>query len=149
MKKVIDGEDSGGITTAVDWKGGGGFRYYRLAPALLEKDKWGNWVISKEYDANMLASAMAKHEGFVYNPNDTLYWKQGKSTEKDYIFTTTNFITIEYLDSIHEEMLPDESLLICCKSFQDACQDDTLTSPSRRSPTCFSDDVSLGEMTTA
>jgi adenine-specific DNA-methyltransferase len=123
MKKVIDGEDPGGITKAVDWKGGGGFRYYRLAPSLLEKDKWGNWVISKDYDGTMLASAMAKHEGFVYNPDETLYWKQGKSTEKDYIFTTTNFITIEYLDSIHEEMLSDESLLICCKSFQEACED--------------------------
>jgi adenine-specific DNA-methyltransferase len=71
----------------------------------------------------MLASAMATHEGFVYNPDETFYWKQGKSTEKDYIFTTTNFITIEYLDSIHEEMEPDESLLICCKSFQKACED--------------------------
>ena len=71
----------------------------------------------------MLASAMAKHEGFVYNPDETFYWKQGKSTEKDYIFTTTNFITLEYLDSIHEEMQPDESLLICCKSFQKACED--------------------------
>jgi adenine-specific DNA-methyltransferase len=71
----------------------------------------------------MLASAMAKHEGFVYNPDEATYWKQGKSTEKDYIFTTTNFITIEYLDGIREEMQPDESLLICCKSFQDACQD--------------------------
>ena len=66
---------------------------------------------------------MAKHEGFVYNPDEAVYWKQGKSTEKDYIFTTTNFITIEYLDSIREEMQPDESLLICCKSFQDTCQD--------------------------
>jgi adenine-specific DNA-methyltransferase len=66
---------------------------------------------------------MAKHEGFVYNPDETFYWKQGKSTEKDYIFTTTNFITIEYLDSVHEEMLPDESLLICCKSFQEVCED--------------------------
>jgi adenine-specific DNA-methyltransferase len=71
----------------------------------------------------MLASAMAKHEGFLYNPDEALYWKQGKSTEKDFIFTTTNFITIEYLDSIHEEMQPDESLLICCKSFQEACLD--------------------------
>ena len=40
LKKVIDGEDKGGITEAVGWKGGGGFRYYRLAPSLLEKDKW-------------------------------------------------------------------------------------------------------------
>ncbi len=123
LKKVIDGEDPGGITKAVEWKGGGGFRYYRLAPSLLEQDRWGNWVISKEYNATMLASAMAKHEGFIYNPDETLFWRQGRSTEKDYIFTTTNFITIEYLDSIHEEMLPDESLLICCKSFQRACED--------------------------
>jgi adenine-specific DNA-methyltransferase len=123
MKKVIDGTDQGGVTKAVDWQGGGGFRYFRLAPSLLEKDKWGNWVISKEYNATMLASAMAKHEGFIYNPDETFYWKQGKSTEKDYIFTTTNFITMEYLDSIHEEMQSDESLLICCKSFQEACED--------------------------
>ena len=122
MKKVIDGKDTSGITAAVNWKGGGGFRYFRLAPSLLEKDTWGNWVISKNYNATMLASAMAKHEGFVYNPDETFYWKQGKSTEKDYIFTTTNFITVEYLDSIHEEMQSDESLLICCKSFQEACE---------------------------
>jgi len=123
MKKVIDGTDQGGVSKTVNWKGGGGFRYFRLAPSLLENDKRGNWVISKEYNAAMLASAMAKHEGFVYNPDETFYWKQGKSTEKDYIFTTTNFITLEYLDSIHEEMQPDESLLICCKSFQKACED--------------------------
>ena len=123
MQKVIDGTDQGGISKAVNWKGGGGFRYFRLAPSLLENDKRGNWIISKEYNAAMLASAMAKHEGFVYNPDETFYWKQGKSTEKDYIFTTTNFITLEYLDSIHEEMQPDESLLICCKSFQKACED--------------------------
>ncbi|MBN1545877.1 MAG: site-specific DNA-methyltransferase, partial [Syntrophaceae bacterium] len=123
MKKVIDGTDQGGVSKALKWKGGGGFRYFRLAPSLLENDKRGNWVISKEYNAAMLAFAMAKHEGFVYNPDETFYWKQGKSTEKDYIFTTTNFITIEYLDSIHEEMQHDESLLICCKSFQKACED--------------------------
>ncbi|MFA4916833.1 MAG: site-specific DNA-methyltransferase [Syntrophales bacterium] len=123
MKKVIDGTDQGGVSKSLNWKGGGGFRYFRLAPSLLENDKRGNWIISKEYNAAMLASAMAKHEGFVYNPDDTFYWKQGKSTEKDYIFTTTNFITLEYLDSIHEEMQFDESLLICCKSFQKACEE--------------------------
>ena len=39
LQKVINGEDQGGISEAVKWKGGGGFRYYRLAPSLLEKDK--------------------------------------------------------------------------------------------------------------
>ncbi len=68
LKKVIDGEDPGGVTEATGWKGGGGFRYFRLAPSLLEKDKWGNWVISKEYNAAMLAEAMCKLEGFTYAP---------------------------------------------------------------------------------
>jgi adenine-specific DNA-methyltransferase len=33
LKKVIDREDQGGITEAMNWKGGGGFRYFRLAPS--------------------------------------------------------------------------------------------------------------------
>lgn len=70
MKKVIDGDDEGGITEAVGWEGGGGFRYYRLAPSLLQQDRWGNWVINKEYNAEMLAAAICKLEGFTYAPLD-------------------------------------------------------------------------------
>ena len=121
LRKVVDGTDQGGISKAVNWQGGGGFKYYYLAPSLLKQDKYDNWIIDERYNANMLAAAMAKHEGFKYSPDEHIYWKQGKSTEKDYIFTTTNFITVEFLDKIYEEMQPDESLLICCKSFSKAC----------------------------
>ena len=69
LTRVIDGKDPGGITNAVGWKGGGGFRYYRLAPSLLEKDKWGNWVINHDYNAAMLAEAVCKLEGFTYAPS--------------------------------------------------------------------------------
>lgn len=37
LRKVIDGSDDGGVTETVDWKGGGGFRYFRLAPSLLDQ----------------------------------------------------------------------------------------------------------------
>lgn len=121
MKAVVDGEQ-GGISKAVDWKGGGGFKFYTLAPSLLNEDQYGNWVISKEYNAQMLAAAMAKQEGFRYEPDTHIYWKQGKSTEKDFIFTTTQFITVELMDKIHEEMQPGESLLIACKSYQEGCE---------------------------
>lgn len=121
MKAVVDGEQ-GGISKIIDWKGGGGFKFYTLAPSLLNTDQYGNWVISKEYNANMLAAAMAKQEGFRYQPNETVYWKHGKSSEKDYIFTTTQFVTVEALDKIHDEMNPDESLLIACKAFQLECE---------------------------
>ena len=121
LKAVVDGEQ-GGISKAVDWQGGGGFKFYNLAPSLLNEDKYGNWIISKEYNAQMLASAVAKQEGFKYEPDEHVYWKQGMSSEKDFIFTTTQFITAELMDKIHEEMQPGESLLIACKSYQEGCE---------------------------
>src|SRR5690348_4831503 len=120
LKKVTDGEQ-GGISKAVNWKGGGGFKFYTLAPSLLNEDKYGNWVISKEYNPQMLAAAMAKQEGFHYRPHENIYWKQGQSSEHDFIYTTSQFMTVKKLDHIHEQMKPDESLIICCKAFQRGC----------------------------
>ncbi|MCF6153666.1 MAG: site-specific DNA-methyltransferase [Candidatus Brocadia sp.] len=134
LRKVVDGTDQGGISKAVNWQGGGGFKYYYLAPSLLKKDKHDNWIIDERYNADMLAAAMAKHEGFRYCPDEHIYWKQGRSTEKDYIFITTQFVTVQFLDKIHEEMKPDESLLICCKSFQEACENRYATITIKKIP---------------
>lgn len=123
LQNVIKGTDKTGITKAVNWQGGGGFKFYDLAPSLLQKDPYDNWIINPEYNGDMLAAAMAKHEGFKYNPSQETYWKQGQSTEKDYIYTTTQFVTIAMLDQIHDEMQADESLLICCKSYSRQCSD--------------------------
>lgn len=120
LKQVVDGEQ-GGISKAVNWQGGGGFKFYTLAPSLLKKDKFGHWVMSDEYNADMLAAAMAKQEGFKYNPSDTQFWKQGTSSEQDYIFTTTQFMTVQQLEAIAEDMQEGENLLICCKAFQPEC----------------------------
>ncbi len=121
LKMVTDGTDQGGISKAQNWKGGSGFKFYELAPSLLKEDKFGNLVINKEYNADMLAAAMAKQEGYTYHPDSTLYWKQGQSSEHDYIYTTTQFLTVESLDAISETMQEDESLLICCTAFQKEC----------------------------
>ncbi len=118
LRKVIDGEDAGGITEAVGWKGGGGFRYYKLAPSLLTQDKWGQWVISKEYNAPMLAEAVCKHENFSYAPSETLYWQQGRSTERDFIYVTTATLSHEQLQELSEEVGPDRTLLIVCSAFR-------------------------------
>ncbi len=118
LKKVVDGEDAGGITDTNEWKGGGGFRYYKLAPSLLEKDKWGNWVINKEYDANMLAAAVCKHEGFTYSPSDTDWWAHGYSTETDFIYVTTQTLTEEQLVALSEEVGTDRTLLVCCAAYK-------------------------------
>ncbi len=122
LKMVTDGTDQGGISKAQNWKGGNGFKFYELAPSLLKEDKFGNLVINKEYNADMLAAAMAKQEGFTYAPSTDVYWKQGYSSESDFIYTTTQFMTVEGLAAIRETMTEGESLLICCTSFQKECK---------------------------
>lgn len=119
LQKVIDGTDQGGISKAVDWKGGGGFRYYTLAPSLLEKDRWGNWVIAREYNAAMLAEAMCKHLGFTYAPSqdEAEYWRHGQSSETDFLYVTTQSLTHEALRLLSEEVGPHRTLMICAKAF--------------------------------
>jgi adenine-specific DNA-methyltransferase len=118
MKKVIDGQDPGGITEAVGWKGGGGFRYYRLGPSLLQKDQFGNWIINKKYNASMLAEAICKLEGFVYAPSDEIYWQHGHSTENDFIYVTTQTLTREQFQRLSDEVGEGRSLLVMCGAFR-------------------------------
>ena len=115
---MIDGEDKGGITDAVDWQGGGGFRYFRLAPSLLEKDHWGNWVINKQYNAAMLAEAVCKLENFTYAPSETHYWQHGHSTETDFIYITTQTFTHAQLQALSEEVGPQRTLLVLCAAYR-------------------------------
>jgi adenine-specific DNA-methyltransferase len=118
LQKVIDGTDQGGITKTVDWKGGGGFRYYELAPSLLEKDKWGREVISKDYDAAMLAQALCKLEGFTYAPSPDVWWQQGHSSETDFLYVTTQTLGPDELAALSEDVGDKRSLLILCAAFR-------------------------------
>jgi adenine-specific DNA-methyltransferase len=124
IKKLIDGHDPGGVTEACNWKGGGGFRYYSLAPSLLKEDPFGNWVISKEYNPAMLAEAVCKLEGFHYAPSDEFYWMHGHSTESDYIFVTTQTLSREQLQKLNDEVGPNRSLLVCCGAYRTKKLDD-------------------------
>ncbi|MBT7442944.1 MAG: site-specific DNA-methyltransferase, partial [Methylococcales bacterium] len=118
LQKVINGDDEGGISKAVSWQGGGGFRYYRLAPSLLEQDRWGRWVISKDYDAAMLAEAICKLEGFTYAPSDNEWWNHGYSTEQDRIYVTTQTLSVEQLQALSDDVGEDRSVLVCCSAFR-------------------------------
>lgn len=117
LKKVIDGSDNGGITSTVNWAGGGGFRYYKLAPSLIIWDRWGNPVINPEYNAANLAEALCKLEGFTYAPSEVLWWQHGLSSERDFIYVTTQSLSVEQLQALSDEVGGDQSLLVCCAAF--------------------------------
>lgn len=118
LRKVIDNEDPGGVTAATGWQGGGGFRYYRLAPSLLREDAFGNLVINPEYRAEMLAEAVCKLMGFTYAPSDQRYWQHGQASESDFLYVTTAALTHEQLRALSEEVGPERTLLVCCKAFR-------------------------------
>ena len=108
----------GGVSKATSWQGGGGFRYFSLAPSLLEKDRWGNWVVNKEYNAGMLAASICKLEGFTYAPSDAHYWQHGHSTETDFIYVTTQTLNAESLQALSDDVGEEKSLLVCCSAFK-------------------------------
>lgn len=110
LDRVIDGNDSGGITKAVDWQGGGGYHFYELAPSLLVKnDKLPIYQINPTYTFEMLCEAICKIEGFRYKPEDAFH---GHSSEKRYIHITTEFISAGYIKSLSAHLAEGQSLLI-------------------------------------
>lgn len=117
LQSVINGEDQGGISKAVGWQGGGGFRYYKLAPSLIINDRWGNPVVNPEYNATHLAEALCKLEGFNYAPSETQWWQHGHSSERDFIYVTTQNLSSEQLQALSDEVSSEQSLLVCCAAF--------------------------------
>lgn len=61
---------------------------------------------------------MCKHEGFSYAPSDSVYWQHGHSTERDYIYVTTQTLSRAQLEALSEEVGEDRALLVCCGAFR-------------------------------
>lgn len=114
---IIDGNDEKGVTEQYSWNGGGGYRFYEIAPTLIKKDDFDEFIINPEYDADMLASAVAIHEGYTFCPDENVFWKQSRGTENSYLFTTTRHINDAYIDSIYGTMDENDFLIIACRSY--------------------------------
>jgi adenine-specific DNA-methyltransferase len=110
INRIIDGEDSGGVTKEVGWQGGGGYHFYELAPSLLVKnEKLPIYQINSSYTFEMLCEAICKIEGFRYKPQDVFH---GHSSEKRFIHITTEFINAGYIKSLSAHLAEGQSLLI-------------------------------------
>lgn len=116
LDKVVDGEQ-GGISKSVNWQGGGGYKFYELAPTLIVKDKYGNPVFSDRYNSEMLVAAVSKINGYRYAPDRETFWKQGSCQDSSYIFVTTEYFTAALLDGIAQELGELERLLVCAPAF--------------------------------
>jgi len=117
LDKVIAGEQ-GGISKALNWQGGGAYKFYELAPSFIAKDEFGNLVIDAFYNDAKLIQAMCKLMNFKYQPSQEQYWKHGVSSGKNYIFVTTQILTCALVAQIASHLGENESLIICSKNFE-------------------------------
>jgi adenine-specific DNA-methyltransferase len=112
LRRVIDGQDSGGITSALDWKGGGGFKYYELAESLLVRDKALDvFYVNPKYNADMLIRAICKVENFRYRPRGRWH---GYSSESHFIHVVTQILNQPYLDMLAADLGEQDALLVYC-----------------------------------
>lgn len=144
LDKVISG-DRTGVSKQVNWQGGGGYRFYELAPTLIQKDDFDEEIINPEYDANMLASAVALHEGFTYQPDEEQFWKQAYGSENSYLFVTTRYVSKEYLSAIHSNMVETDYLIIACRSFEDGVEKQYLNITVKKIPQMLLDRCEFGK----
>jgi adenine-specific DNA-methyltransferase len=119
LDAVLNGEQ-GGVSVANNWQGGGTYKFYELASSLINIDDFGQAIINPEYNADMLAAAVSKHEGYTYSPRQDYYWKQAINGTNSFLFVTTRHISLDFSTTIASELREGEFLLIVCKSFDEA-----------------------------
>lgn len=107
---VVNGEQ-GGISKAVNWQGGGGYKFYELAPSLLVPNPKLPTIkqINPEYTFEMMCEAICKLEGFKYKPDGKFH---GKSSEQRFIHITKEFVNGEYINSLVANLGEGQSLLV-------------------------------------
>ncbi|OIP82674.1 MAG: hypothetical protein AUK44_07095 [Porphyromonadaceae bacterium CG2_30_38_12] len=118
MDKVIDGSDQGGVSKAVDWKGGGAYKFYELAPSFIVTDEFGNPVIDTFYNDAKLIKAMCKLMNFTYAPSKTEYWKHGVGQGKNFLYVTTQLLSCAMIQQIAAHLAVGETLIICPKKYE-------------------------------
>lgn len=110
LDRVVDGKDKGGVTKQYNWQGGGGYKFYELAPSLLVKNsKLPIYQINPEYTFDMLCEAICKIEGFKYKRNGAYH---GYSSENRFIHVTQEFVNGEYIKSVSAILRENQSLLV-------------------------------------
>lgn len=123
LKAVVEGTDQSGISKELKWTGGGGFKFFELAPSFIKNDNFGNPVIDSYYDGARLIKAMCKLSNYQYKPSSTAFWKHGSGHSGSFIFVTSQLLSVAIVQQIVTSLKPGENLLICAKKYEPGCTD--------------------------
>lgn len=79
LRKVVSGDDLGGVTLTTDWTGGGGFRVLSVAPSIFEADERGLVLLADSMTDGQLAEATAAQLGYYYQPEPPFVGRKGRA----------------------------------------------------------------------
>lgn len=144
LDNVVNG-DKTGISKSVAWQGGGGYKFYELAPTLILQDDFGQEIINPAYNADMLASAVALHEGYTYAPDENCYFKQAYNGNNAYLYVTTRHIDRNAVNAITAQLSDNEYLIIVCKSFDSNATEDAKNVTVKKIPQSLLDNCEFGK----
>ncbi|MHB8510446.1 MAG: site-specific DNA-methyltransferase [Candidatus Dormibacteria bacterium] len=78
LEKVVAGDDPGGISGAVGWNGGGGFRFLEIAQSMFEETEAGIFLATWAVNGS-LAQATAAQLGYTYAEEAPFCGRRGRS----------------------------------------------------------------------
>ena len=108
LTKVATGEDPGGITGAVDWEGGGGFRILDVGPSMFEADE-GMVYLAEWASDSALGEATAAQLRFEYEPVSPFCGRKGRQR----LAVLDGIATPEILDLLVTSLAEGEKLVLC------------------------------------
>jgi adenine-specific DNA-methyltransferase len=118
LEKVVAGEDPGGVTEAVGWEGGGGFRVLDVAPSMFEDDE-GIVVLSDWATGGALGEATAAQLGFAYEEEQPFVGRKGKMR----LAVIDGLVSQAVVELLLSALPEDERLTICGTTIDDEAGD--------------------------
>ncbi|MFE0811791.1 site-specific DNA-methyltransferase [Streptomyces sp. NPDC058794] len=115
LEMVVNGEEPGGVTTAVGWEKGGGFRCLEVVPSMYER--LGNRVLLAPWAVGdaFAEAACAQIPGFELEPNAEAPFVGRKGRQR--LAVVDGLVSEESVQSIVDALIGDERVLIVAKSY--------------------------------
>jgi adenine-specific DNA-methyltransferase len=118
LTKVVQGQDPGGITEAVGWEGGGGFRILDVAPSMFEQA--GEQVFLSEWTTNgQLAEATAAQLHYDYAYDAPFCGRRGRSR----LAVIDGLVNEDVVRLLATALPEDERLVVCGTAIDPAARD--------------------------
>lgn len=115
LSKVVRGEDPGGITSAVGWGGGGGFRVLEVAPSMYE-EKDRRVYLSDWATNGMLTEVVAAQYEYAYAPDPPFAGRKGRSR----LAVIDGLVDSQVIDLLLPQLEGDEVLHVCGTAVDDS-----------------------------